>query len=174
MSSAYFKGLCDSLLKGADAEILRFCTIDPALTLKAADTGSSFVDGWIDAEKALRYNLAYMRAAALKRPAAAEPPHDTRAETVAKTALSMGDPLEAELYIDKARWETLDALTGITIFDVKVIFAYYIKLQLLERKQSFNTEAGFAEYKSLYESIMNASQSVMNAGAIGNNTGESQ
>jgi len=41
---------------------------------------------------------------------------------------------------------------------VNNIYAYYLKLLLLERRQSFNTEKGFAEYKTLYAEILESAQ----------------
>jgi hypothetical protein len=51
-------------------------------------------------------------------------------------------------------------LAGIDYFSKNVVFAYFLKLLLLERQQLFDTEKGFTEYKSLYVSIMENTQHV--------------
>jgi hypothetical protein len=164
MSSEYFRELCHALLKPRDFALVSYCTLDPRITLAAPGaTGAAFVDGWVDSEKALIFNLAILRAGKLRRPAPEAPSSDiSRAETIAREAFAMDDPLQAELYIDRARWSAVDAMCGMDYFSVNTIFAYLIKLQLMERKQLFNTEEGFSEYKALYAAIMDASKSVRN------------
>jgi hypothetical protein len=44
-------------------------------------------------------------------------------------------------------------------FDRSTIYAYLLKLMILERRASFKTEIGFTEYKSLYASILESAQS---------------
>ena len=45
-------------------------------------------------------------------------------------------------------------MQGADIFSNSSIFAYLLKLMLLERHSSFQADAGFIEYKSLYASIV--------------------
>jgi hypothetical protein len=72
----------------------------------------------------------------------------------AKQAFGVDSPLEAELILDKARWNAIEAFHGIGYFTENMIYAYLLKLKLMERRQAFNTEEGFAEYKTLYASIL--------------------
>jgi hypothetical protein len=173
MSTGYFLELCQALLKPADFALTRYCTLDAKVAIEtAASTGSAFVDDWLARERTLWLNLAALRAGKLHRPIPADPPHDApRAEAVAKAAFAMDDPLQAELYIDRARWGAVEAMIGMNYFSVNTIFAYIIKLQLLERKQLFKTDEGFSEYKTLYAAIMAASKSTVNGDITGNKTG---
>jgi len=157
MSSEEFRNQCYALLKPSDAALLRFCYYDPMLAVETVQpTGSDFIDLFMARERTLNLNLAFLRAAKLKRPSPGDPPHEVpRAEAVAKAAFDMNDPLEATIYIDKARWGALDAMIGLNSFGVNNIYAFLMKLQLLERRQKFDAEKGVAAYRELYNSILN-------------------
>jgi hypothetical protein len=79
----------------------------------------------------------------------------------ASKAIDESSPLDGEILLDKARWQAIDDLAGNDYFHRNSIFAYLLKLLLIERRMSFNVEKGFDEYKSLYTSIV---ESVQNAG----------
>ena len=76
----------------------------------------------------------------------------------AKAAVATESPLEAEFVLDKARWDAIEGLQGIDNFDRNIVYAYLLKLILLERHQAFKVEEGFTEYKSLYASILGSVQ----------------
>jgi hypothetical protein len=69
----------------------------------------------------------------------------------------MDSPLEAELFLDEARWKALEYFQGITYFDRNTVYAYLLKLLLMERRSAFRAEEGFAEYKGLYAAVMEGS-----------------
>jgi hypothetical protein len=183
MSSAAFLDLAGRLLDKEDSGLLDKLSLDPgnpgadpsrpAYEESAAPTGCDFIDKWREWERALRLNLARNRALHLKREgdSPVDPPAyplDAAAAAL-KAGISAGgspgapeeSPLEAEIALDKARWDAIEYLKGITYFSRDTIYAYYLKLLLLERRESFNTEAGFAEYKSLYASILERAQQGM-------------
>jgi hypothetical protein len=84
-----------------------------------------------------------------------EPPGlPPEAEAAAKAAASLESPLEAELLLDKARWDAIGTLQGLDYFGRNTVYAYLLKLLLMERRSSFKSEEGFADYKTLYASIM--------------------
>ena len=156
-SSVEFREECNSLLESDDAQLLRYCYYDPKLAVQSLEsTGSEFIDLLMARERTLILNLAYLRAAKLKRPSPGDPPHDVpRAEAVAKAAFEMEDPLQAALYIDRSRWGALDTMVSAEdIFGVNNIFVHLMKLQLLERKQRFDQEAGKRLYKERYDAIL--------------------
>jgi hypothetical protein len=157
VSSQEFRERCYEMLHQEDAKLIRFCSYDPRLAIETVEsTGSDFIDLLLARERTLILNLASLRAARLEWPFTEEPSHNVpRAEALAKAAFEMNDPLEAEIYIDQARWGALDALVGIDYFGVNNIYAFLLKLQLLERKQCFNTERGTAGYKERYDSVLN-------------------
>jgi hypothetical protein len=95
------------------------------------------------------------------------------AAAAAKVALSMESPLEAELYLDRARWDAVRALEGFDYFSRDRVYAYLIKLLLLERHDLFKAEEGYEEYNNIYASIMNAaSLGAAYSGAIRTESGE--
>ena len=171
MSSEEFKELAVALLQKCDADIISNISNiikssgdaeEPAFNEKAPSTGNFFMDKWLDWERTLRQNIARERAIKLKRRDAAklEPPvfPADAAQAAIKVAIGDGSPLDKEIMLDKVRWNAVESLAGNDYFHRNSVFAYYLKLLLLERKLSFNAEKGFAEYKSLYASIVKSAQ----------------
>jgi hypothetical protein len=165
VSSAYFQNLARTQLSARDAALLALVCLDPApgagrpsYAEAAPPSGSGFIDAWRNWERALRLNLARFRAARLKREGAApvDPPADPPdAAGAAQGALAGADnPLEAELFLDRARWDAIERFQGIPAFSRDAVYAYLLKLLILERRASFKAETGFAEYKSLYATIL--------------------
>jgi hypothetical protein len=156
MTSDGFRALCLDLLDERDAALVDFCTYSTSGKADPpSDTGSGFIDLFLSREKTLVLNLAYLRAAKLKRTSPGDPPHDVpHAEAVARAAFEMDDPLEAELAIDRGRWDALDAMVGVDLFSVNNIYAYLLRLQLLERKSLFDAAKGETGYKSRYDGIL--------------------
>lgn len=52
------------------------------------------------------------------------------------------NPLELEQYLMKTLWEELDSIDSMEQFTLTEVFVYKLKLQILERLDSFNTEKG--------------------------------
>lgn len=167
MSSQQFRDLCKTLLEPKDMALLGLCSLDPDIpgpetgeepsyARMPVPTSSSFIDAWRAWERALRLHLARYRAQRIKREngAPVDPPENPlEAAAVAKAAVTLDSPLEAELFLDRARWDAVDALEGFDHFGRNTIFAYFLKLLLMERRSLFRAEEGFAEYKGLYASI---------------------
>jgi hypothetical protein len=177
MSSSAFKALAESLMKTEDIALMDHLYFDPDPPKEgdkhpsywdhAPSTGCDFIDNWRDWERTLRLNCARHRAIKLKREGAApiEPPlfpADAAAIAV-KAVVGTASPLEAEIMIDRARWHAIEVMAGNDFFDRNIIFAYYLKLVLLERKESFDAEVGFTEYKSLYASVLDSATAAVNA-----------
>jgi hypothetical protein len=170
-----FRDLCRENLSAEDLALLELCSLDPdpvnpdlaeeergpSYGELPRESASAFINRWREWERVLRLNLAKLRGQRLKRKAELADPPDmfVEAQTAAKAALAMDSPLEAELYLDKARWEAIEEFQGAAYFHRDNIFAYLLKLLLLERRASFKTEEGFMEYQSLYASIMESSDS---------------
>lgn len=166
MTSEAFRELAKSLLGARDAALFDLVNLDPsppepgedgfAYAKSAKPCGSDFIDNWREWERVLRLNLAKHRAHKTGREG---PPVEIPSEpldaaaTAAKAASGTENPLDGEMLLDKARWSAIEEMQGVDIFDRKVIYAYLLKLMLLERRASFQAEKGFLEYKSLYASI---------------------
>lgn len=166
MSSVAFKALAKDLLNEKDAVLLEELvkSIDPAALGRgdeAPATGCNFIDNWRDWDRTLRLNLAKHRAVLLKREnantsAAVEAPYvpQDAASAAAKAVAGELSPLEGEMLLDKARWNAVDTMAGVECFERNQVYAYFIKLLLLERREAFNAEKGFSEYKTLYNQII--------------------
>jgi hypothetical protein len=163
MSSARFRELAEQAMSPEDAALLGFFTLNPfAPGLPAGEGGSgcAFLDQWREYERALRLNLAKYRGVKIRREAPADAP-DSPADAAAsaKTAAAMDSPLEAEIFLDGARWQAIELFQGLDYFDRNTVYAYLLKLLLVERRSCFRTEEGFAEYKGLYAAVMEAAGS---------------
>jgi hypothetical protein len=165
MSSAHFLELARAQLSAGDAALLAALSLDPqpgssdagrpSYAEAPGPSGSGFIDRWRDWERALRLNLARLRSQRLKREGALDPPAvPAEAAAGAQQAVLAETPLEAEMILDRARWSAIEQFQGIPAFSRNVIYAYFLKLLILERRASFKAETGFAEYKSLYASIL--------------------
>jgi hypothetical protein len=159
MSSTAFRALAESSLTEDDAALFACLSIAPDnITESAPSTGCGFIDDWKEWKRVFSLNLAKYRAVRIKRENAlmTEPPvyPQTAAAAAAKAVTGESSPLEAEILIDKARWSAIDNLAGIDYFGINNVYAYFLKLLLLERRQAFNAEIGFSEYKSLYSEII--------------------
>ncbi|MCL2800196.1 MAG: DUF2764 family protein [Treponema sp.] len=160
MSSADFKELARSQMSKKDASFLDQLSLNETSFKK---TGCSFIDKWNNWENSLRLSLAKQRAVKLKRendqPSGA--PVFMDAAAAASKAIDETSPLDGEEVIDKARWYAIDSFTWNDFFNRNNVYAYYLKLLLLERCEAFNAEKGFAEYKSLYASIVESAQNTL-------------
>ena len=169
MSSAEFRDLAKNSLEPNDAAWLDYCTLSPfgSITIKQTGQGDQspyslpgipdFFLRWYEWERALRQNLARLRAGRLKRDFSADAPeYPADAVMAAKAAVNMDSPLEAEIFLDQARWNAVEIFQGYNYFERNTIYAYLLKLLLLERRSFFKTEEGFAEYKGLYAAVMKA------------------
>jgi hypothetical protein len=166
--------MCAEYLGPKDLALLKLCSLDPDPEYKTLPSyssslpksGSSFIDDWRTWERTLRLNLVRYRAQKLKWEAAIPPLDDTMdAAAVARAAVLIESPLEAEIFLDKARWDAIEALQGLVYFSSSTVFAYLLKLLLIERRALFKVEEGFAEYKGLYAEILANAQKNVESGA---------
>ena len=170
MSSEAFKLLAREMMNSADAAMLNFCTLDPdpipedaiienepensSYLKPASRTSSSLINRWKEWERSLRLNLARDRAVKLKREPGNAPDSPMEAVTAAKHAMTIESPLEAEIFLDKSRWDAIESFIGIDIFSESAIYAYLLKLLLMERRTGFLVGEGFEEYRNLYDNIL--------------------
>ena len=183
-----FRELCRENLTAEDLALLELCSLDPdpvqadlpqdgrgaSYAELPPETSSPFINKWRAWERALRLHLARLRGQQLRRDAGLADPPDmfVDAQAAARAACAMESPLEAEIYLDKARWDAIEEFQGMAYFHRDNIFAYLLKLLLLERRASLKTEEGFMEYQSLYASIMESSDSGVLPGEAMPHTGE--
>ena len=175
MSPSDFAALARDSMSAADGKVLDYCTLDPepcslgqlargaSYAEPAPRTPSAFVNKWKEWERTLRLNLAKIRSQKLASAAiggregallAEAPDHPSDAAGAAKTAMAMESPLDAELFLDKARWDAIENFQGIDSFSESAMYAYLLKLLLMERRMMFTVEEGSAEYKRLYAEVL--------------------
>ncbi|MDR0557906.1 MAG: hypothetical protein LBG43_08605 [Treponema sp.] len=166
MTSQAFIDLCKREIPPSNMPLLDLCTLNPDIRESAPASSSAFIDAWRAWERALRLNLARRRSLKLKRDGGAyggagiEPPaYPAAAAAAAKAAFAIESPLEAELFLDQARWNAIESLQGLSYFGENAVYAYLLKLRLLERKALFKAEEGFAEYTMLYAAILDGQRS---------------
>jgi len=170
MSSQKFKELASAQLSKTDASFFKYLSLDIEDYSDSPDseshddilvTGCEFVDKWKEWERTLRLNLARHRSLKLypNKTDTAEPPvvPDDAYVAAALVFTQDGSPLDGEILLDKARWNAIDLMTGNEYFHENNAYAYYLKLLILERRELFDAENGFAEYKSLYAQIFERS-----------------
>ena len=166
MSSEGFKILAQYFMNEEDSRLMDFLSLDSHnIMLSAADIkpkdSCGFINAWREWERALRLNVAKERVIKLKKDnqQITDPPlFPMDASAAASKASDESTPLESEIVLDKARWSAIDAIAGNGNFLRDHVYAYYLKLLLLERRQLFNAELGFSEYKLLYASILENAQ----------------
>jgi len=153
MSSAHFKSLAEDLLEDSDLKVMEYLSFNDPFSPEGS---CAFVKNWRNWERALKLNLAKERAIKLKRavPDGEIPFFPQEASITAVKAVDEKSPLDGEYLLDKARWTAIDEIAGRDYYSVNNIYAYYLKLLLLERRQGFNIEKGFADYKNLYAEIL--------------------
>jgi hypothetical protein len=75
-------------------------------------------------------------------------------DEIASGAVKIDSPLEAEHFLNRARWKHVEELMSGHIMNLEYLQGYFIQLQILERKESFNEDEGFQNYRKLYEDIL--------------------
>lgn len=99
----------------------------------SANSFSGKFQAW---EKALRHSILRLRTAKRKEMLSGvqrETVFDCDADATAVRAYSAADPLERERILDAARWEKASELILLHQFDLDVLCAYYLQLQLAEK-----------------------------------------
>jgi hypothetical protein len=154
ISEEEFLQFAEDTLKEEDYQTLLKSRLD-----SFEPTGSVFADSILSWEKELRLELAKERLAKLDF----EPPHglpesdgrDVLTEQV-RTALSIGQPLEAEIFLNKLRWDYLEEKKGSHFADLEALIVYYFKLQIALRQEKFQKEAGRQVFEKEYCAVKRA------------------
>lgn len=154
VTEEYFLELCGRFLDKKTVGMLKKLSLEPPKKLEK--TGYAVLDAWYDWERKLRLVLAQIRARKLKKDIPAESESDFPIEIVqtARTACGFTSPLEAELYLNKARFDVLNQLMPADAFSTDAVIAYAIRLKLADRIRLFDEEKGKASYKKIYEKIL--------------------
>lgn len=153
ITEKYYRDLCARFLEKDKLHILENLFLEAPKSLES--TGSQFLDRWYENERYLRYALAQIRAQKLKKDVGNIPvlcPADIM--QTAKTAVGMDSPLSAEQFLYEYRLKVLDELKPIDLFSEDAVFAYGIRLMLIQRMKQFDKARGADSYHKIYDSIL--------------------
>ena len=153
ISEKYYRDLCSRFLNEKELLVLNSLSLEAPKT--PVKTGSAFLDRWYESERCLRYALAQVRAQKLKKDTGPIPvscPADV--VQVARTAVGMGSPLAAEEYLQEYRLSVLENLQPIDNFSIDAVYAYGIRLMLVQRMKKFDKNIGTDSYHKIYDTIL--------------------
>ncbi len=155
---ARFRELASRFLAPGDLEVLSALSLEPPRSFGA--TGSEILDAWFAFERSLRLSLARARAEALGRdfPETGEDESNVYAALegaeVARAASAIENPLDAERFLVRARFDFIENIGSLHGFDREAVFAYGLSLLLKERESRFSPETGRAAYTEAYNAIL--------------------
>ena len=149
-----FLDLCGRSLGEAAQKTLAKLTLSPSRDLE--EMASPLLDAWMQGERDLRLALAKVRAEKLSKPFdMANKSLPAELLKVAATAVELESPMEAEKFLSDYRLGFLEFLRPTDPFCEDFVYYYGLKLKLLLRSRQFDTRLGEAEYRNIYNSIMN-------------------
>ena len=148
-----FLELCSRLMAPKALRKLSSMTLLPSQEYERCE--SALLEAWNNGERNLRLALAKLRAQRMGKPV---PEGESLPDGLLKTvsaALDMESPLEAERFLNRYRLQFLETLRPSDTFSEEFVYYYGLKLKLLLRSRQFDTRLGEAEYRNIYNSIMN-------------------
>ena len=81
---------------------------------------------------------------------------DPEAERIARDMINQASPLQAEMLLQRARWEFLDRLEAGHYFDLSRLIIYVLKTRVAERNQQIDTELGAERFNEIYSHMVQA------------------
>ncbi len=122
-------------------------------------TGFKIIDDWNEGEKLLRVALGSVRANKMKKDFdTADDPLSATMLAVAKNAVEIGEPLEAEKFLNRFRLDFLESLRPADSFSEDAVFYYGLKLKIISRIYGFDETKGKEQYRNIYNSILNGNE----------------
>lgn len=148
-----FSELCNRFLSKKAVNELNKLTLMPQRT--AEYVSSALIKAWNDGERMLRLSLGKARADKLKKQFETENTAiPTELLQLARVAVDMDNPLEAEEFLNRYRLDFLEGLRPSDTFAEDFVFYYGLKLKLISRIKQFDSAVGGAVYRNIYDSIM--------------------
>lgn len=153
LTSQNFLELCSRFISEKEKAILEKLSLVPPKELFA--TGSLFLDTWYEKERNLRFALAQIRAQRMKKDSYTLPAGCTAdIITAARTAVGMDSPYSAEQFLYEYRIKLLEEIKPLDSFSIDAVYAYGLKLMLVERMRKFEVENGKDSYHKIYDEIL--------------------
>ena len=154
LNSESFREVASRFISPKEKSMLDTLSLVPPMELKT--TGSRFLDIWYEKERNLRCALAQIRAQKLKKDTFPLPAGCTAdIISAARTAVGMDSPLSAEQFLYEYRLRLLDDLRPLDAFSIDAVYAYGLRLMLVERMRKFEVENGKTSYHKIYDTILN-------------------
>ncbi len=148
-----FYELCDGFLPEKMTKAVKNLTLIPPKELEP--TGYKLIDTWNQNERMLRLALSGVRADKWsKNPETVNGFIPSEYLQIARAAVEIENPLEAESFLDGFRARILEELRPMDSFSDDAVFYYALKLKLTARIRLFDEEIGRKAYKDIYNSIM--------------------
>jgi hypothetical protein len=156
ITEKYVTDLCSRFLDKNTFSIFQSLSLEPPLDL--IKTGSTLVDSWYTRERQLRLAIAQIRALKMKKKFTVSiDGMSPEVLQIARTATGFENPLDAEMYLAKARINSLESLRPLEEFSTDALFAYMLKLKLVIRLNKFNVDDGQNSYQKIYKTILGQS-----------------
>ena len=153
LNAAQFLELASRFISDDEKTVLAGLSLVPPMEL--TPTGSAFLDIWYEKERNLRCALAQIRAQKLKKDSVPLPAGCTAdIVSAARTAVGMDSPLSAEQFLFEYRLHLLDDLRPLDGFSIDAVYAYGLRLMLVERMRKFEVENGKTSYHKIYDTIL--------------------
>ena len=153
LTSESFREIASRFISEKEKSILNGLSLVPSMELNT--TGSKFLDIWYEKERNLRCALAQIRAQKLKKDTFPLPAGCTAdIISAARTAVGMDSPLSAEQFLYEYRLRLLDDLRPLDGFSIDAVYAYGLRLMLVERMRKFEVENGKTSYHKIYDTIL--------------------
>ena len=148
-----FLEICGKNLNTKDFKLIESAVIDDFEDKKS---DNKILNNWLIWEKNLRNSLVRLRAK--KRNESPDKylkqnPELFIDDKFIREAFEDDSPLNAEDILNRERWSFLDQLELGHYFDEVKLFVYYLKLQLLWRKNKINKEKGIQNFNEIVESF---------------------
>ena len=153
MNTDQFREVAGRFITPKEKTVLEGLSLVPPMEI--SPTGSAFLDVWYEKERNLRCALAQIRAQKMKKDSVPLPPGCTAdIISAARTAVGMDSPLSAEQFLYDYRLRLLDDLRPLDAFSIDAVYAYGIRLMLVERMRKFEVENGKTSYHKIYDEIL--------------------
>ncbi len=148
-----FLELCESFLSPKMLDAVKGLSLVPPKI--SEPTGFKIIDTWNQNERMLRLALSDVRANKWGKNTENNDFLPSEYIQIARAAVEIENPLEAESFLDGFRARILEDLRPMDAFSDDAVFYYGLKLKLTARIRLFDKEIGQKAYKDIYNSILN-------------------
>ena len=153
--SARDNSVLDLLLEGYDPDKL-----DAEFYRRALAHGNRFIREWFRFDLDLRNATVAFLNDSLGRPEGQDLVFLTEREAeefpeeeAVQQVLNRADLLQRERGLDDLRWQKVDELTAMDVFDLELILGFVAKLQIIDRWLKLDPESGRELFRKLVEDI---------------------